>query len=170
MPLQFTGDFQALNAFAARVAKAPARVREVNQQLAEEAVELVREGFETSTDPYGKRWAPLKLRAGQPLRDTGAMQIWRTRNITARGFSVFSPREYAVYHQEGTGIHGPRRKPIRPVKARALRFPGPSGPMFARQVDGVPRRRMVPDAGPLPSRWRERFISTAHETMREIFK
>jgi len=39
-------------------------------------------GFESGTDPYGKPWAPLKSRSGQPLRDKGDLMgsylIWRT--------------------------------------------------------------------------------------------
>lgn len=169
MKLKFTGDFRDLDAFVNRVARAPERMAEVNKQLAEEALELVREGFETSTDPYGKRWADLKIRSGRPLEDTGALKVWRRQYASTHGFGIFSPREYAVYHQQGTGIYGPKRRPIRPVQGRALRFPVPGGIAFATEVQGTPARKMVPDAGPLPSRWRERFVDTAHETMREIF-
>ncbi|MFR9675851.1 HK97-gp10 family putative phage morphogenesis protein [Streptomyces sp. TR02-1] len=35
---------------------------------------------------------------------------------------IGSPLEYARYVHEGTGIYGPRGRPIRPVRAQVLRF------------------------------------------------
>lgn len=168
--LTLTGDFKELDRFIDKLSSAPDHLRVLSDQLAEEAIELIREGFETSTDPYGDRWAPLKLRAGQPLRDTGGLMAWRKRFSTSQGFVVSSTKDYAVHHQYGTGIYGRRKKPIVPKQARALRFPGPGGMIFARSVDGVPRRRMVPDPGPLPSKWRARFVETSHDVLTELFK
>lgn len=56
--------------------------------------------------------------------------------------TIGSPVEYGLYLHEGTGIYGPRRRPIRPVRAKALRFTVRSGQggktvVFARQVKGV---------------------------------
>lgn len=169
--LVLTGDFKELARFIEKLSAAPQYIRTLNDHLAEETIELVRECFETSTDPYGDRWAPLKIRSGQPLRDTGGMQVWHKRNLSKTGFEVFSPKMYAIYHQRGTGIYGPRKHPIVPTKARALRFLGPGGsPVFRRSVDGSPRRRMVPDPGPLPSKWRERFVDAATDVLTELFK
>lgn len=167
--LKFTGDFRELEAFLGRVRRAPERMIEVNKQLAEEAVELVREGFETSTDPYGKKWADLKFRNGRPLEDSGALKVFRVGRVTIYGWEIFSPRDYANFHQQGTGIYGPRKEEIRPRTARALRIPAPGGAMFVHSVKGTPQRKMVPDPGDLPDRWRERFVDTALETMRVIF-
>lgn len=163
--LKLSGDFRKLEKFARNVATLPEQMTTLRVALLEEALDLVREGFETSTNPYGERWADLKVRAGQPLRDTGGLSNWQRR-----GFYIEPTKDYAGYHQDGTGIYGPHHQRIVPVQARALRFPGPGGVIFARSVEGVPRRRMVPDPGPLPSRWRERFIATTHEVLSQHFK
>jgi phage gpG-like protein len=171
LALKLTGEFAELERFMEKVASVPDSMRIVSANLAEETIELFREGFETSTDPYGNRWEPLKLRSGQPLRDKGGLQSsWHRRFVTAQGFTVASGKDYAAYHQGGTGIYGPRHQRIVPTKARALRFAGPSGPIFARSVEGVPRRRMVPDKGALPSRWRQRYVEAAQDVLTELFK
>lgn len=171
LAVELTGDFKELERFTAKLAKAPAQMRVVSANLAEETIELIREGFESSTDPYGSRWAPLKVRSGQPLRDKGGLQSsWHRRFLTAQGFVVASGKDYAAYHQGGTGIHGPKKQRIKPTKARALRFAGPGGAIFASSVEGVPRRRMVPDKGALPARWRDRYVETAQDVLTELFK
>lgn len=47
--------------------------------------------------------------------------------------------EYGLYQHEGTGIYGPRGRPITPVRRQFLKFPrkGGSGFVFARSVKGV---------------------------------
>jgi hypothetical protein len=85
------------------------------------------------------------------------------------GFAVASGKDYAIFHQGGTGIYGPKRKRIKPVTARALRVPGPGGMIFAASVAGVPQRRMVPDRR-LPARWRRRYITCAEDVLTELFK
>lgn len=51
---------------------------------------------------------------------------------------IGSTLEYAIYQEEGTGIYGPRGVPIRPKRAKALRFKprGGRGFVFAKQVRG----------------------------------
>lgn len=47
--------------------------------------------------------------------------------------------QYAKWVHEGTGIYGPHRSPIVPVRAQFLRFALPSGKIvYARSVRGVP--------------------------------
>lgn len=169
--VKFTGDFAELDTWIAQLAAAQGSTRIVSANLAEETIELIREGFETSTDPYGKPWEPLKLRSGQPLRDKGGLQTsWHRRFVTAQGFVVESGKAYARYHQEGTGIYGPKKRRIVPTEARALRIPTATGPILRSSVKGSPQRRMVPDKGDIPSKWRERYIETANEVMAELFR
>lgn len=170
MALKFAGDFERLNDFALRLETAgdDGFLRNVNRQLAEEAVELVREGFELSRDPNGKPWDPLVLRIGRPLEDKGGLKAsWHVQFADADEFGIASAKEYAIHHQRGTGIHGPRGKPIVPIRARALFIPG-VGPRSS--VDGAPARKMVPDDGRIPRAWRERFVDVAHEVLTELFR
>lgn len=168
--IKFSGDFQALKRFADKLAGTggPQTLRLVNEQLAEETIGLIRDGFERSTDPYGRAWAPLVIRAGRPLEDKGGLKSsWHPANVGPDGFDVESGKDYAVYHQGGTGKYGPRKTPIVPIDAKALRIPGVG---FRKSVKGSPKRRMVPDAGHLPRKWRRRFVETALETLSELFE
>lgn len=169
--IKFTGDFAVLDEWIDQLRAAQGSMRVISANLAEETIELIREGFETSTDPYGKPWAALQLRAGRPLEDTGGLKAsWHRRFVTDEGFVVQSGKEYARYHQAGTGIYGPRKQPIVPKQAKALRIPGPLGVMFRASVDGSPPRKMVPDKGELPSKWRDRYVEVAQEVMTELFR
>lgn len=169
MKVRFGGDFASLKRFQKKIEQAPKALLVVNEQLAEEAIDLIREGFETSTDPYGDAWAPLVLREGRPLEDTGGLKAaWFRQSVTARGFTVANAKRYAHFHQGGTGIYGPRGAPIKPIKAKVLRL-GKTG-FVARSVRGSPKRRMVPEQGRLPEKWKQRFRDTAQETLTEIFR
>lgn len=76
---------------------------DLNRNLAEEAVELVREGFERETDPYGARWAALKYRSGRILQDTGRLRSsFKVSRVNRRGFRVSASVSHASYHQTGT--------------------------------------------------------------------
>jgi phage gpG-like protein len=166
--IEFSGDFAALNRFRRKVQKAPEVLGTVNEQLAEEAIELVRDGFEQSSDPYGKRWAPLKLRAGRPLEDSGGLKAgWHRRFANRSGFGIANAKEYAAIHQGGSGIHGPKKRRIVAKRAKALKLPGP---IFRKSVAGTVPRKMVPEPGRLPSRWRERFVDTSQEVLTELFR
>nr|PZN62466.1 MAG: hypothetical protein DIU58_12340 [Sphaerobacter thermophilus] len=171
MRLKFTGDFKALDAWAKKVKQAPEVLDKISLQLAEETIELIRDGIAQGVDPYGDPYEPLKLREGQPLRDTGRLQIWHRKASSSSGFTVQSTAKYAIYHQRGTGIYGPKKRPIKPVKAKALRIPVRGGsPIFSKQVAGTPKRRMVPERGPLPPKWRARYVETANEVLSEHFQ
>jgi phage gpG-like protein len=165
---KFSGQFAELDRWTDKINQVPDALVTLNEQLAEESVELVREGFATSTDPYGEPWEPLVLREGQPLRDTGALQAsWHRRSVSKSGFSIASSRNYAPYHQLGTGIYGPRKQPIRPIRTKALKLPGG---IYLYSSKGSPPRRMVPETGrPLPERWRKAYVDTAHEVFTELF-
>lgn len=50
--------------------------------------------------------------------------------------SVGTNLKYAPFQEAGTGIYGPRRQPIRPKAAKALRFKVGGKWVFAREVRG----------------------------------
>lgn len=97
--------------------------------------------------------------------DEGRLRASLTYTITRQGNTVVlrigSPLEYAAYVTRGTGIYGPRKAPIRPVRAEALKFPTPKkrGPLrlgekavaknrgyvFAKSVKGRPRNLFMVD-------------------------
>lgn len=53
---------------------------------------------------------------------------------------------YARYVHDGTGIYGPRRTPIRPVRASILRFEVRGEIVWARQTRGSPPRPFLAQA------------------------
>lgn len=137
----------------------------------------VRLCFKLGQDPWGVPWQKIKFRAprrtndrkrlsrtgrqqraanmggaaGQPLRDTGALQRSITYKADPGGVTIGTnqmPR--AAVHQFGVVIA--------PKKAKRLVFPGPTGAMiFAKKVT-IPRRSFLPQRGPnvppaLPPAW-----------------
>lgn len=49
---------------------------------------------------------------------------------------VSAAAPYAVYVHQGTGLYGPLKQAIKPVRARALHFQAGGREVFARQVKG----------------------------------
>lgn len=111
--------------------------------------------FKLGIDPWGNPWLGLKMRKGQPLRDTRRLQGSITSNPDAKGVTVGTNLIYARVHQHGATI--------KPVKAKRLVFPGPNGQLiFAKQVT-IPARPYMPLKGDetvdLPPKWRESVLA-----------
>lgn len=139
MGFSFSGDFPSLQGFIDRIRKAPEVARVVAENMAEEALELVREGFESESDPDGRKWQALKYRSGKILQDTGRLRTgWHRKTVTGNGFTIGPAVKYATYHQ-----HGTRR--------------------------GLPARRMVPSNKRLPGKWKQRLTDTAREVLEAHF-
>ena len=93
-------------------------------------------GFKLGIDPFGNPWTKLKLRKGQPLRDTGRLQRSITAKADAKGVTVGTNVAYARTHQFGATIE--------PKKAKRLVFQGPGGRLiFAKKVV-IPARPFLP--------------------------
>lgn len=140
---------------ALRDAGNPERIRAALQALGRVLVTRIQLTFRQSTAPNGSRWAPLKLRQGQPLVDTGRLRASITSKAGDREVVVGTNVQYARVHQFGAVI--------RPVRAKLLRFPNDAGGFaFARQVK-VPARPFMP-IGPagqvdLPASWSAAALS-----------
>lgn len=52
---------------------------------------------------------------------------------------------YALYQHEGTGIYGPKRRPIKPKRAQFLSWidPDTGDRIFAKEVRGVPAKKFL---------------------------
>ena len=172
MKLSFIGDVRQLRKFAQRVERSQRVNRVINDQLAEETIDLIKEGFKTSRDPFGNRWAKLKLRSGRPLVDTGRLKnSFYKKSVGKTGFRVGSDVSYSDIHQDGSGIFGRSGKRIKPKRAKALRIPvRGSGALFFKSVKGVPKRRMVPRRGKLPSKWSRAYTEVAEDVLTETFR
>jgi hypothetical protein len=147
----------SLSQLAERVAESPQGVAEA---LAEETLALIFDGFEDSTAPDGEPWADLAIRDGNPLLDTNGLRgAWARGDVTPEVVEAVNGKDYADYHQDGTGIHGPHKMTIKPVKAKALAIPGVG---FRSSSKGAPARPMVPD-GDLPKPWADRYDAAVEE-------
>jgi phage gpG-like protein len=157
------GDYQALARMKVQIQKLGGRSVQagLSRVLMAEALELVDEGFATSTAPDGSPWAPLKLRAGQPLRDTRRLQGSFTGVFSARGFRIGTNVMYAPTHQEG--------RTIRPRRAQMLRW-RVGGRSFAAKEVTIPARPMLPTGSKLPPRWKTAFDEAAIEYMRTVMR
>lgn len=136
-------------------------VRELAANIAEEAIELVKQGFEEERDPYGNAWAELQCRDGRILRDTGVMlQSLHVQEATETQVTIAMGVWYAIVHQTG--------KTIVPRTAKALRFMVRGKPVFAQRVE-IPARPFFPREGELPDAWRRAFDEVATEWFEAFF-
>jgi phage gpG-like protein len=92
--------------------------------------------FKIGVDPWGSPWAALKIRKGQPLRDTGRLQRSIVANPDKAGVTIGTNVRSARTHQFGNTIMA---KP-----GKRLVFPGPGGALvFAKKVT-IPARPFMP--------------------------
>lgn len=155
MPVK--GDFSGLSDLRRRMAAiGDGKLRlSIAKNCAEAGMKVLDDEFRSSTDPYGRPWAPLTSRVGQPLRDTGAhLQGSLSPKSSQTGFVISTSFKGAAVHQYGATIR---------AKGRALAFRvrgGPtarrprgkqSGLIFAKQVT-IPRRQYMPE-GDVGERW-----------------
>jgi phage gpG-like protein len=115
-------------------------------------------GFKFSRSPYGQQWAPLKIREGVPLIDSGRLRSSISYQVggTSGGQYVDVGTNYgplngggsvAAVHQFGAVI--------KPKQAKFLRFMGANGYIFAKKVV-VPARPFMPIQGNdlvMPDSW-----------------
>lgn len=189
MSFRLKGDFAGLQRKIDQLAKPDAALRAVSEAMADEALNLINDGFGSESAPDGTPWEPLKLRSGKILQDKGGMAAsWHRSKANRLGFKVRSGKQYASFHQTGTGIYGPSGKPIVPTNGKALAFEfhgatqvfgrgkrlkRPKAIMsqvVVRSVKGVPPRKMVPDPGqPIPTRWKQRLVHAAKASLKLHF-
>ncbi len=70
------------------------------------------------------------------LRRSIQLRPAQRRGNVIEGSVTTGPLKYAEYQERGTGLYGPYRTPIRPKKAKVLRFQAGGRTVFARQVRG----------------------------------
>lgn len=128
-------------------------LRAVSINQAEEAIDLIKQGFNAETDPYGDRWRRRKrenrrTRGRRVLSgETNSLKSgWKVVQVRADGFIVSASVEYALPHQS------PRRG-------------GPGGGLKR------PRRMMIPsEKRGLPRTWNKALQATARDAMNDFLK
>lgn len=105
MSVRITGDLAKIEEWRRRFgAAAVAKVkRTILENVAEEALALIAEGFSKEQAPSGAPWAPLKVRVGKILQDTGRLRNSFHRKTIGNDRVTIGPAvKYSVFHQSGT--------------------------------------------------------------------
>jgi hypothetical protein len=163
-----SGDgFASLERWARKVEKAgsTAGLQSLAANLCEEAIELVAEGFERETDPYGKAWARKRFPDGRQVLVGNTARLrrgWHRKSVSSGGFTIAPSVKYARYAQHGRG-------PVRAKPGKALRFMVGGKAVFRKSVGPAPARKMVPDRGRLPDRWRKSLLIVARSYFKGTF-
>lgn len=141
----FAGDAQRAFAQLSLLGRDPTDALDAVGRVLKTRVQL---SFHSGTDPYGRPWAPLKSRSGQPLRKSSAGGLMDSYDYRIEGATVVigTNKSYAPVHQFGATIRPKSSDP----KAR-LRFLVNGVPVFAKEVT-IPPREMLPLNG-LPQDW-----------------
>lgn len=87
---------------------------------------------------------PRRVNTGN-LRSSVQVRLYsaRSRQSVRVGTNV----RYGPFVHDGTGIYGPRRRPIRPRRSKFLVFTASGSiKIFARSVRGMPRNQFLKDA------------------------
>ena len=129
--------------------------------LSQEAVALSQECFANSKAPDGSAWAPLRVRNGQPLLDTGRLR----NSINGRGqgadsFIVGTNVKYAALQNFGGTIV--------PKTAKRLFFMA-GGHLVSKKSVTVPARPFFPSTQ-LPKAWEQAFYETSTGFLHTLLK
>lgn len=116
-------------------------------------------GFVGGRDPYGRPWAALRARQGQPLRDTGRLMGSIDYRVSSDSVEIGTNVRYAPLHQFGGTVEA--------KTPRGLIFPVPGGWVRKRRV-AIPARPFLPTDG-LPDAWREDILSIIHDHLRDAW-
>jgi phage gpG-like protein len=137
------GDFKKVDNWAKAMGAAPDTLQTMSRNMAEEALELVAQGFEHQKDPYGRPWKDKQTPDGRLILGgkTGRLRRgWHLTRAGKEGFSIGPSVDYAAHHQFGA----PRA--------------------------GIPMRMMVPSKRlGLPPKWREAFAAVVEEQLAAHF-
>ena len=119
----------------------------------------IRQGFDMSTDPYGRPWAPLKIRHGQPLRDIGHLMQSISYQVEGNSVEIGTDRPYAPTQHYGATIEA--------KTAKALRFFVNGKPVFVGRGHKItiPARMIFPTDG-LPPDWETESLDAIGDVVR----
>lgn len=121
---------------------------------------LIQLGFRNSASPWGHPWQPLNgqtTRRGKPLQDSGRLRNSISWQVHGDTVAIGTNVDHARVHQFGAVI--------KPVTARMLRWVGPRGPIYAKEVI-IPARPFMPitDTGvSLPPAWHAQIVEAIRQ-------
>lgn len=102
--ISLTGDFAALNAIVTQLEEAPEALLAANENMAEESIDLVRQGWRKQRAPDGKKWKVKVRPDGRAiLVRTGTLRnSFAVTRVDLTGFTITGTANYGGFHQSGT--------------------------------------------------------------------
>lgn len=190
--MALTGDFSGLQRLIAAVRPLASNVamQSIAKAMAAEVTTQIDLGFRESRSPDGVAWAPLVLRKGKPLLDTGT-HLRSSISVDGNAGSINASVgfEYAHVHQYGATItakgkalaipFGQAGKGARAGRDEHGRFlkKDPSKPfraglkaktmLFVQRVT-IPARPFFPTPGTVPSKWVRPLEDATAEAVSQI--
>lgn len=156
-----TGDYAALARLSKRLQRLGSEgTLRIAAQVAQETRLLAAETFQRGVSPDGQAWAPLRVRSGQPLRDSGRLATSLTVTYAGLTFTVGTNVGYAGVHQYGATVTVKNKRSLYSQKQR--RF-------FGKTVT-IPARPFLPTGTALPSAWQDRLNEAAAEALDLLFR
>ncbi|MGW8285757.1 MAG: hypothetical protein ACWGPR_08565 [Candidatus Deferrimicrobiaceae bacterium] len=147
MTLTLKGDLPALRRLERRLSNTDAMLTKASKAMAEETVDLIKDGYRTETDPSGQKWADKQRQDGRKVLSGKTSRLkggWHVDGASAAGYEVSASVDYALPHQ-------------RPRKGRNGRLKRP-------------QRKQIPEAADgLPSKWADALEETAGDVVRAHF-
>ncbi len=127
MHFRISGSTAGLRKYAKKLREvgSDTTLRHLSDNLAEEALDLIAEGFATETDPDGNKWKDKVFPDGRQIlvgNTTRLRRGWHRKYIAATGFILAPSVNYAKHQQEGTGLYGPHHHKIVPKEKKCLAF------------------------------------------------
>jgi phage gpG-like protein len=157
--IKASGNVTGPQRLAQKIGSLPKAVRVVAKQMGEEARDLVFQGFASGTSPDGAAWAPLAVRGGMPLVDSGRPRSSITLEVSDLGFHLGTNVFYAGVHQNGATIRVKKAKTLYSSKLKIA---------FGKQVT-IPARPFLPTAD-LPGKWATALSEVAKETVEALLQ
>ncbi len=124
-----------LRALGIRLAQIAVVKEQIATVQAEEAIDLIQEGFIAEENPYGKRWAKRKRETkrtrGRKILSGETSRLrrgWKRTAIGPQGFTISSSVIYSTFNQpkramvpiEGRGLPRKWRKPLSDAASDAI--------------------------------------------------
>jgi hypothetical protein len=86
---------------------------------------------------------------------------YNLKRLGYAAYGIWSRVKYRWWVHEGTGIYGPHKKPIVPVRAKALRFEIDGRVIFAKSVKGQKPNRFIDRAIDTTSKKTQTYVNQA---------
>lgn len=152
-----TGDFQKLSNLTRGLERFQnSAMLAVKKQIGTAALELVRECFDESKDPFGATWRALTVRQGKPLLDT--RRLYSSIGLVSRplGFIIQTRVNYAAAHNFGRAR----------VSGRAPKFSRKRSIVVRQANELLPKRQFMPGPNVIPRRWERELREIAEATLK----